>query len=341
MPAFSYLCSRKKQEAMYHNKPLVSVLIPNYNHGIYLRERIDSVLNQDYENFEVIILDDCSYDNSREIIAQYSGCEHVREIIFNGKNSGNTFIQWNRGVQKSLGKYIWIAESDDSAEPSFISTLVEQLENNPKAVLAYSYSKVIDQASHVIFEDNSASDKENMVKTYDGHRYIEYFMLSDNTIYNASMVIFRRDIYDKINPKYKLHRCCGDWLFWTCACEQGDVIEVRKPLNHFRQHWNKVTTKSMTDGSAYEDLGGMLTDMVKELHMSTNKMRSMRVRWHRRIMGNYNIEDKQSLIDRFPLIFKKHTLDYPAYKYYKIRGFMKARTRNILGLFNVPLKNVK
>ena len=101
--------------------PLVSVIIPSYNHEKFLKERIDSVLNQTFQDFELIILDDLSPDNSREIIESYRAHPKVSQIIYNEKNSGSTFFQWNKAVLSlAKGEFIWIAESDDVADPKFL-----------------------------------------------------------------------------------------------------------------------------------------------------------------------------------------------------------------------------
>jgi glycosyltransferase involved in cell wall biosynthesis len=80
--------------------PKVSVIIPNYNHARYLRGRIESVLRQTYRDFEVILLDDCSTDDSRSILGEYVKDPRVR-IDFNEVNSGSTFKQWNKGSAAS------------------------------------------------------------------------------------------------------------------------------------------------------------------------------------------------------------------------------------------------
>ena len=80
---------------------MVSVIIPNYNHAKYLEERIDSVLNQSYKDFEVIVLDDYSTDNSKEVINKYAGHPKVSHIILNEENSGSTFKQWHKGFGSS------------------------------------------------------------------------------------------------------------------------------------------------------------------------------------------------------------------------------------------------
>ena len=104
--------------------PTVSVIVPNYNHAPYLQERFDSIFNQTFQDFEVIILDDCSSDNSKEIIEEYRNRPQVSHIVHNEKNSGYPFKQWAKGFGLAKGEYIWIAESDDWAELNFLENLV-------------------------------------------------------------------------------------------------------------------------------------------------------------------------------------------------------------------------
>ena len=97
-------------------QPLVSVIVPNYNYARYMDERMQSILNQTYQNFEIIILDDCSTDNSRKVIEKYRGNPHVVAIVYNKENSGSTFKQWNKGFSIAKGELIWIAEADDTCK---------------------------------------------------------------------------------------------------------------------------------------------------------------------------------------------------------------------------------
>ncbi len=78
-------------------KPAVSVIVPNYNHGRYLTERLESIFNQTFRDFEVILLDDASTDNSLEVIERYRGHAGVR-IVPGAENSGSTFKQWLKGI---------------------------------------------------------------------------------------------------------------------------------------------------------------------------------------------------------------------------------------------------
>lgn len=83
---------------------MVSVIVPNYNHASYLVARIESILNQTYQDFELILLDDCSTDDSREVLLKYKDNPKVTHLVFNEQNSGSPFIQWHKGVQLAEGE---------------------------------------------------------------------------------------------------------------------------------------------------------------------------------------------------------------------------------------------
>src|SRR5690348_12935994 len=125
----------------------VSVVIPNYNHAPFLRQRIESVLRQTYQDFELILLDDCSMDGSQAILMEYASDPRVR-IEFNQKNSGSTFKQWNKGVRLARGEYVWIAESDDYADDRLLEKLAARLDAEPRAAFAYcrSWRVALDRA---------------------------------------------------------------------------------------------------------------------------------------------------------------------------------------------------
>ena len=115
----------------------VSVIVPNYNHAPYLRQRLDSIFNQTYQDFEVIILDDYSTDNSREIIEEYRSRPQLSHIVYNETTSGSPFKQWAKGFDLAKGEYIWIAESDDWAEVNFLDELVSALDQDNSLALAF------------------------------------------------------------------------------------------------------------------------------------------------------------------------------------------------------------
>ena len=83
--------------------PKLSVIVPSYNNGHFLRERIDSILNQSFQDFELIFLDDCSTDNSVAILREYEAHPRVSALVTNARNSGSPFPQWQRGLDLAVG----------------------------------------------------------------------------------------------------------------------------------------------------------------------------------------------------------------------------------------------
>ena len=232
----------------------VSVIIPNYRHAPYLQERIDSVLAQTWRDFEIIILDDCSPDNSREVIERYRGNEKITHIVYNEQNSGSTFVQWQRGFDLSQGEYIWIAESDDFAEPDFLASCVEQLDREPSCTLAYTESRLVDAESLPMKKRmKKAYSRGEVCDMWEGNAFIIANMLRCNTIYNASMVVFRKSAIP-VDRSYTGFRLNGDWLFWVEIARQGKVAHINKMLNNFRQHNVKVTPTAHRDGTALVEL---------------------------------------------------------------------------------------
>ncbi|MFR9165764.1 MAG: glycosyltransferase family 2 protein [Dysgonomonas sp.] len=231
--------------------PQVSVILPSYNHAPFLEERINSILNQTFQDFELIILDDNSPDNSREIIEQYRDNPHVSHIVFNEKNTGSTFVQWERGIELSTGKYIWIAESDDSAAPELLQTLFDNLLNND-AVLSYCQSHKINKNGEIIgdWEDYSKAYEPELFSqdfVMEGKTFLERCYLIKNFIPNASAVLFSKEAYLKTGGANPRVGYITDWLCWQKILTTGRVAYSHKKLNFYRSHDKSLVTKLWND----------------------------------------------------------------------------------------------
>ena len=230
--------------------PLVSVIVPNYNYARYLEERLESILTQRFQDFELILLDDCSTDESRSILERYATHPKVSHYIPNEQNSGSPFAQWERGLELARGRYVWIAESDDSCTPELLDRLVTALEARPDAVLAYCGSLQVDEHGERLPRDYDRWQEDQQLYTYSPSYYLRHRLSRENSIYNASMVVFRREAWLRLEDKaYLGMRSCGDWLFWIKVVEQGAVLELRSKLNRFRQHTQRVTVRSDQSGA--------------------------------------------------------------------------------------------
>lgn len=233
--------------------PTVSVIIPNYNHARYLPKRIETVLGQTYQDFELILLDDCSTDGSRSILSQYASDHRVR-IEMNERNSGSTFKQWNKGVRLAKGKYIWIAESDDYADERLLETLIARLDRDSSVVLANCRSwRVLANGDRAELLDSHLADLDPVRWatdfTTDGREECARYLIFRNTVQSASSVVFRRDVYCEIGGADEGLIYCGDWKMWAAmALAGGKIVHVGEVLNFYRTHETTVTARANQRG---------------------------------------------------------------------------------------------
>lgn len=207
--------------------------MPNYNHAPFLRQRIDSILSQSFQDFELILLDDCSTDNSRELMEGYRNHPKVTHVVYNGQNSGSAFYQWKKGVDLAVGEWLWIAESDDWAEPGFLEQMVSFSDGCPNCVLVSSIP-------YYVFPDGRIWNRpvDNAEgRLLSGKDFVRQNLLTGNCLSNVSALLLRRDAVEKTDlSRIATMRLCGDWMLYVKLCEFGDVLEVKKTLSFFRQH---------------------------------------------------------------------------------------------------------
>lgn len=243
--------------------PFVSVIIPNYCHAEYLDKRIQSVIDQTYSNFEVIILDDCSNDNSRDVIEKYRNKPHISQLVYNKTNSGSTFSQWDKGISLSKGSIIWIAESDDFCEPTLLEELVSAYLELPGCAVAYSLSMLVDQNGTKIHPYEKYKNKY-----ISGESYIKKYLTFENMLRNASSAIFSKEIALSISPLYKAYKAAGDYMFWVEMAERGNVAIVNTQLNYFRRHIGVVTDRREADGSSFYEIKSIFDYIVNNHKIS-------------------------------------------------------------------------
>lgn len=234
------------------DSPLVSIIVPNYNHEKYLKLRLDSILNQTYQNFEVILLDDCSTDNSKEVLLNYANHKKVTHCIFNEENSGNVFLQWNKGLSLARGEYIWIAESDDYCEENFLYELTKYLIKDDEITLVYCQSNKVDEQGIVKgswLDQIIDLNKELFLSDFimEGNEFVEKFLIAKNVIPNASAVLFRKaHLFDVGNPEiYPWLKYNGDWTFYLRLILNKKIAFVHNPLNNYRYHSESVIANAV------------------------------------------------------------------------------------------------
>lgn len=245
---------KQKKRLKINNPKKISVIIPNYNYDEYITERIDSILMQTYPIHEIIILDDCSTDNSVQVINKK--IEEIKkeypeikvQFIVNEKNSGGcVFKQWKKGFDLASGDYIWIAEADDSAENNFVEELIKPFEDD-RMILSYCESARIDENNYLIRKksddlyDMCRTGEWNKSYVWEGKKEIIEHLSVTNTILNVSSVIWRKQDYSKILEEAGEFKVAGDWYVYYNILKNGKISWNCKPLNYYRKHGSSVST---------------------------------------------------------------------------------------------------
>lgn len=259
--------------------PKVSVIVPNYNHEKFLKGRLDSIVNQGFTDYEIIILDDKSSDNSISIIKKYQKqFPDLIRFVPSNKNSGSPFIQWDKGIAFAKGALIWIAESDDLASTSFLESSIKFFDNHKKLGILVAKSNAIDGSGQEIsefhpmfkgFESKLFKDTTNELNYFEGHEFINNFLVYKCLIPNVSGIIFRKKIYNRsggLNLEFKRN---GDYDLYFRMLQISDIGFLNKRLNSTRYHDKKLTASN--DEKSFKELSTILKPVFNDLNLSSSK----------------------------------------------------------------------
>lgn len=225
----------------------ISVVVPNYNYARYLEARMNSIFNQTMPVFEVIVLDDCSSDDSLaelDRIQRTSGREF--SVVLNSRNSGSVMSQWHKGIDLASGEFIWIAEADDLSKPDFLARLTTTLKSDD-VLFAFCDSVQIDgEGKHLAdsygyYYDPDGSSIFAQDFTMPARAFAIEHLAVRNLILNVSSMVARRTPFlESLNASLKTlksYSFAGDWLLYTQLCvKNGKVAFIAESLNIHRRH---------------------------------------------------------------------------------------------------------
>ncbi|UVK44418.1 glycoside hydrolase family 99-like domain-containing protein [Mesorhizobium sp. AR07] len=244
--------------------PKVSVIVPNYNHERFLRRRLDSIYQQTYRNIEVILMDDCSSDQSQSILEEYyMKNPEITRKIFNNENSGGPFHQWAKGLKWATGNLVWIAESDDFCDEKFLEVLVRCFDDEA-VMLAYGESIFVDRAGaplannfHNYLDDLKSPQKWGRPYVETAHNEVKTVLGIKNTIPNASGAIFRRPISMPLltDETWLSMRVAGDWVFYLHLIRGGKIAFTPKAVNFFRRYQGSTAELTYRSERFYREVG--------------------------------------------------------------------------------------
>jgi glycosyltransferase involved in cell wall biosynthesis len=214
--------------------PLVSIVVPSYNHERYLRAAIDSILAQDYPRVELIVIDDGSTDGSPDILKSYGNRFHW-EIQ---SNQGQVATQ-NRAWLASRGDILGYLSADDVLMPPAVSRSVECLKSNPGAVLAYCDFNLVDPSGRFI----------RRVRTPD---FSYHDMLVKGLCPPGPGALFTRAAFEKAGLWDKDLRTALDYDYWLRLGLHGKFVRIPEVLAHYRMHPGQESFSSMNEGMSGE-----------------------------------------------------------------------------------------
>ena len=200
-------------------EPLVSVIIPNYNHAKYVGDAIRSVLAQEYPHYEIIVVDDGSTDDSREILSTFG--DRIQCIY--KKNAGLSAAR-NTGINASRGSLIGVLDADDMYEPKYIGTLVSVLQENPDAQGVYCGYQFVNHMNELLPQVESRPVEPNLL----------YEALLDGNFFVPESIFLRRTVYDEVGLFDETLRACEDWDVWLRAARQFKIIYCPDILTRHR-----------------------------------------------------------------------------------------------------------
>ena len=278
----------KKQSKLKEAPIKISVAVPNYNYEKFLLQRIYSILNQNIKIYELLLLDDCSTDNSRELIDQLE--EELKPYInvkkkYNETNGGTAFKQWRKGYEESTGDYLWIAEADDYCDSNFLENVVEPILKEKDVVLSYTDTAFIDKDGYIIMK--SIKNEIDLLKTShwnhdyinDGVEEIKNYSYLNCTVSNVSSVLFKKGEYDEFFEEAGKLKQAGDWLFYLDVMSTGKVAYKNKALNYYRLHGDNVTSLTKKKNHLEE---------IKKIHEIVRERYTLTEQQEQNIKDRYN-----------------------------------------------------
>ncbi|MBX9400134.1 glycoside hydrolase family 99-like domain-containing protein [Lysobacter sp. BMK333-48F3] len=227
-------------------RPKVSVIMPTYKHEQYVEQAIRSVLDQTYDDFELLVIDDCSPDGTyavaERVLAQYdaAGKASLHRMPINS----DAYNVINYGIANSSGEYVTVINSDDAWTPDRLATIIGAMEKDG-AGLAFSRISVIDQDGAPLDEAHpvAAEVYRRQEKCFSSADPLMVHLLQYNVCVTTGNLVFKRSLFDRLGGFSQL-RLCHDWDFVLRASFYGKLLMVDSPGYLYRMHTSNTFSSS-------------------------------------------------------------------------------------------------
>lgn len=211
--------------------PTISVIIPTYNSASLLKEAIQSVLDQSYTDYEIIVVDDGSTDNTREVVNELN--QNSGKVRYHYQANRERSVARNHGISLAKGEYFAFLDADDKFLPDKLRIQVHVLEDNPDFGMAYSHSIAVDE------NGNPLSESSGLTKTrLSGCIYPEMLFFK-GTIITTPTVMVRARILSEIGGFDETMHICEDLDLWRRIAKRYKVLQIEEPLSVVRYRRNE------------------------------------------------------------------------------------------------------
>lgn len=213
--------------------PHISVIIPTHNREKFIGAAIQSVFNQTWQDLEIIVVDDGSVDNTKDLIQAY----HSEKITYVHLKQGGPGWARNNGISRAKGDMVAFLDSDDIWEPNKLELQMEVMAGDPQVKMALANFKFIDPVDNILNESGVDPDY-----SYDGQFLRDY--LDGRLPVYTSTVMVKRDVFDKVGSFDEQHMIAEDLDLWIKIAAHFKVGYVHKPLTHIRKHSGNISGAS-------------------------------------------------------------------------------------------------
>jgi glycosyltransferase involved in cell wall biosynthesis len=224
--------------------PLVSFVVPCYNLAHFLGECVQSLLAQSYTKFEILILDDCSPDNTAEIATSFLD-PRVR-FIRNDQNLGH-LRNYNKGIAAAIGKYVWLISADDVLrQPYALDRYVQVMEANPSVGYVFSPAvRLFDGRQLGTLSSSVCSSTDTIIN---GREWLAK-LIHRNCIVAPSVMV-RKSCYESLGAFPLNLPWNGDWYLWCLFALHFDVAYIAEPMVCYREHELNISHSLLAQSSS-------------------------------------------------------------------------------------------
>jgi glycosyltransferase involved in cell wall biosynthesis len=206
--------------------PVISVVIPSYNHAHFLGDAIRSVLAQEYPRVEIVVVNDGSTDNTRETVAPFAGVQYVEQV-----NRGLASAR-NAGLAVCCGEFVIFLDADDRLLPGALETGMRQLSARPDAAFAAGFSRFISR-------EGLPQPTDQPARPADEHRYVT--LLRRNRVRNPATVMFRREIVERVGGFSSEVDATADYDIYLRISRTHSVIFHEQVVAEYRKHGQNMS----------------------------------------------------------------------------------------------------